>query len=365
MSESTTEAFRFLPGLLAAPTAKDHKYSRGVVTLATGSVLYPGAALLGTEAAARCGAGMVRFSGPREVAMMVVARTPEIVPSFGKSQTVVAGSGWEAMPEEGASVPSGEDPRARMRSLSRQIHEHAPFAFTVLDASALPAADLLDRPAETVILTPHAGEGAQFLTRVLAPGERRPRPHTRGPVWSEQIGMAEPAPAPSEAWPRERVEAEPRAAAELIAARTGYTVILKGHTTWIAAPHAESVSITAPTTRLATAGTGDVLAGVLGAVLARVHGEVWGPTVAGDRRPILRACAAAVELHGAAAGAAAELHGAAASIAARASGAGSPFASAQAALPQLGGPILAHDISAALPRLIAGVEATAGRPREA
>ena len=78
-----------------APTERDHKYTRGVVCMATGSEHYPGAALIGCEAAARCGVGMVRYLGPEAVARMVIARTPEVVPAVGR--------GWLRMGRAGPS----------------------------------------------------------------------------------------------------------------------------------------------------------------------------------------------------------------------------------------------------------------------
>ena len=66
---------------IAVPTADDDKYSRGVLGVITGSHDYPGAAVLGVEAAARTGVGMVRYTGPRAVGVMVLARRPEIVTS--------------------------------------------------------------------------------------------------------------------------------------------------------------------------------------------------------------------------------------------------------------------------------------------
>jgi NAD(P)H-hydrate repair Nnr-like enzyme with NAD(P)H-hydrate dehydratase domain len=65
--------------LLRVPTADDDKYSRGVVALRTGSDAYPGAAVLGVEAAWRAGAGFVRFVGERRAADAVIARRPETV----------------------------------------------------------------------------------------------------------------------------------------------------------------------------------------------------------------------------------------------------------------------------------------------
>ena len=235
-----------------APTERDHKYTRGVVCMATGSERYPGAALIGCEAAARCGVGMVRYVGPESVARMVVARTPEVVPAAGRAQVYVAGSGWEGA--------------GRLEGVRARLGETSPNALLVADAGALGSGEIFTgsdaRPAHTV-LTPHAGEAARLL----------------------------------DGWDRARVEASPREAAEALAERTGAAVILKGHTTWIAASGEEAHASTSPTSRLATAGTGDALAGILGAMLALNHEKVTKELERGNRRTLLRVCGAAVTLH--------------------------------------------------------------------
>ncbi len=239
---------RFWP----APTERDHKYTRGVVCMATGSEHFPGAALIGCEAAARCGVGMVRYFGPEAVARMVVARTPEVVPAEGRAQVFVAGSGWEAA-DRFAAV------RACMKKTSTE-------ALLVADAGALAPARARAKsdgfPAHTV-LTPHAGEAARLL----------------------------------DGWDRARVEASPREAAEALAECTGAAVILKGHTTWIAVEGEATLACTSPTTRLATAGTGDALAGIAGALLALNHDIIKHDLELGNRRTLLEACEAAVTLH--------------------------------------------------------------------
>lgn len=235
-----------------APTESDHKYTRGVVCMATGSEHYPGAALIGCEAAARCGVGMVRYLGPETVARMVVARTPEVVPAPGRAQVFVAGSGWESA-----------DRLERVRACMR---ETSPDALVVADAGALDSAGGSTGsdacPAHTV-LTPHAGEAVHLL----------------------------------EGWDRARVEASPREAAEALAGRTGAAVILKGHTTWIAASGEETRASTSPTSRLATAGTGDALAGITGALLALNYETIVKDLELGSRRTLLEVCEAAVTLH--------------------------------------------------------------------
>src|SRR3954470_13754689 len=78
------------------PEASDDKYSRGVLGVLTGSAQYPGAAVLGVEAAARTGAGMVRYLGDAEAARLVLQRRPEIVTAPGRVQAWLIGSGMAA-----------------------------------------------------------------------------------------------------------------------------------------------------------------------------------------------------------------------------------------------------------------------------
>src|SRR6188768_3908488 len=77
------------------PLPTDDKYSRGVLGVITGSDDYPGAAVLGVEAALRTGLGMVRFLGPHRPATMVLARRPEAVVSDGRVQAWLIGSGTD------------------------------------------------------------------------------------------------------------------------------------------------------------------------------------------------------------------------------------------------------------------------------
>ncbi len=80
-------------GWVAAPAAGDDKYSRGVLGVVTGSQEFPGAAVLGVEAAHRTGVGMVRYIGPRSVRQAVLARRPETVAVAGRVQAWLIGSG--------------------------------------------------------------------------------------------------------------------------------------------------------------------------------------------------------------------------------------------------------------------------------
>ena len=201
------------------PTVLSHKYSRGVVGIDTGTEAYPGAAVLGVSGALHAGAGMVRFVGPARDAVLrafpsVVA--PLDVDDPGRVQAWVVGSGW----------PGADGPR-----LNRRVADGVPM---VLDAGALDTVHWLRDPLPSGSLaTPHAGELARL------------------------IGVERPA-----------VEADPIRYVTEAAEALGACVLLKGATQYCAAPDGAVLVIPAGPPWTATAGSGDVLAGIAGALLA-------------------------------------------------------------------------------------------------
>ena len=212
------------------PGRFDHKYTRGVVGFATGSDTYPGAAVLGTVAAATCGAGMVRYVGPQRPSDAVLAAVPEAVHGTGRVQAWVVGSGIDGDAERAANSP-------RYQSAMTALAQDVPV---VIDAGALSWVPELTRPdGAPTVLTPHAGELASLLRSL------------------------------GETVAREDIEREPvvwvRRAVEL----TGFCVLLKGGVTVMASTEEPVVRVEnrAPAW-LATAGTGDVLAGIVGTALA-------------------------------------------------------------------------------------------------
>jgi hydroxyethylthiazole kinase-like uncharacterized protein yjeF len=205
--------------LLPRPGAESDKYRRGVVGVVAGSARYPGAAVLAVAGALRGGAGAVRYVGPAVDA--VIARYPETLVSDGPPSKAGRVQAWAV----GSGL--GED-RERLEDVMR-----APVPLLV-DADGLRLVDeraLHARPAPTV-LTPHAGEAAAML-----------------------------------GWERADVEARRLAAVRELARRTGATVLLKGSTTVVAGPDGVRINPTG-SGWLATAGTGDVLAGLIGSLLA-------------------------------------------------------------------------------------------------
>ena len=236
---------------LPRPALDAHKYTRGVVGVRAGSAAYAGAAVLACAGAGSGLAGMVRYvppegDGAQEVADLVRAAHPEVVVGAGRVQAWVVGSG-------GAEQAADQ--------LSAALADGVPL---VVDADALTA---LDGPVGApAVLTPHAGE----LARMLGV--------ERAAVEQDQLAHA-------------------RRAAE----RYDAVVLLKNRHTLAVRPDGRARVTTVGPPWLATAGAGDVLAGLVGALLATgldpfeaasvgswVHGAAAasvrgdGPLVAGE-----------------------------------------------------------------------------------
>ncbi|MFJ2979514.1 NAD(P)H-hydrate dehydratase [Curtobacterium sp. NPDC087082] len=236
-----------------APHGDSTKYRRGVLGVATGSDQYPGAAVLGVDAAVHTGVGMVRYAGPSRASDHVLARRPEVVAGVGRVQAWLVGSGISA-----GSLDDLDDVTAD--GFRHASDDGVPV---VVDAGAIPLVEL----GPLAVLTPHAGELAGVLHES-----------------------------------REAVEQDPAAAALRAAAQTGSVVLLKGSATHVATPDG-SVRLVASsaTPWLAAAGAGDVLGGVLGALVAARQGaaEAAGSSLSPSDLAHLAASAAVV--HGIAA----------------------------------------------------------------
>ncbi len=230
------------------PGRDAHKYSRGVLGVCAGSPQYAGAAHLCVAGAQAGPAGMIRFAGAEELSRRVVDRAPEVVAASGRVQAWVVG-------------PGGQDDA---ELLDATLADEVP---TVVDATALK--HLPDRLRPDVLLTPHAGELAALLDVE-----------------------------------RDAVEADPLAHARAAVERWDATVLLKGPRTVVVAPDGRTRVNTSGTSWLGTAGAGDVLAGLVGSLLAAgldpldagslgafLHGlaaeRLGGPFVASDLARVL------------------------------------------------------------------------------
>lgn len=203
------------------PGARDDKYSQGVTGVLAGSAAYPGAAILCTGAAVATHSGMVRYAGT--AAAEVVSHWPEViaVSSFADAGRVQA---WVVGPGFGTGPAESETLRAVLATDLPVIVD--------ADGLTLLAKDLelvRSRSAPTV-LTPHAGEFERLAGH--PPGDDRV------------------------------------AATRALADDLGATVLLKGNVTVIAEPGGPVYLNPAGQSWAATAGSGDVLSGVIGALLS-------------------------------------------------------------------------------------------------
>ncbi len=224
-----------------------HKWQSAVWVVA-GSPGMGGAASLTASAAARTGAGYVRVSTPGGPAADLPTEAVRVdLPADGWADEVIDGLGRFSSLVIGNGMGTSEPMAAAIR---RVVAAAAAAGLpTVVDADGLTAlgADAAGIVGPTTVLTPHDGEFARLAG---------------GPPGDDRL-----------------------AAARDLARRTGAVVLLKGRATVVASPDGSVLVTTTGDERLATAGTGDVLAGVIAALLAQ-------------GLPTARAAAAGAFLHG-------------------------------------------------------------------
>lgn len=204
------------------PGPNDDKYTQGVTGVAAGSTTYPGAAVLSTGAAVLATSGMVRYAGP--AADAIRARWPETI-CTGSITDAGRVQAWVVGPGMGTGPSSAE--------ILRFVLDAGVPVIADADAITLLAShpDLWDArdPDAPLVLTPHDREFERLA----------------GPVGADRV-----------------------AAARKAAQRFNAVVLLKGHRTVVAAPDGRALVNSATSSWPATAGSGDVLSGIIGALLA-------------------------------------------------------------------------------------------------
>ncbi len=212
---------RDVAGLLRTPVASDDKYTRGVVGVLAGSPSYPGAGVLATGAALGGGAGMVRYLGLAPDGIR--ARYPEVVIQADARPQDVRVQAWVVGPGLGTDD-------AAMSLLADVLCSDLPV---IVDADGITlvarAPHLLRERRAPTVLTPHDREFARIA----------------GEPTADRLGSAR------------------RAAADL-----GVTLLLKGNATLVAEPDGRAFANPTGTPWLASAGSGDVLSGLVGSLLA-------------------------------------------------------------------------------------------------
>ncbi len=236
---------RWVSRTLPARRERSHKGDFGRLLIVAGSIDYPGAALVTAMGAMRAGAGLVRVATAESVAARLAGAVPEItwMSLDEEAPGLIAPGGWRRVTAEAAAFDAvvlgpglGNQP-ATLRRARQLISTLAVPA--VIDADGLnalaDAARWWQALRSPLVLTPHPGEFAR-LTGVDAPDS------------SDDAARAEAAVAAASRW--------------------SHVVVLKGAHTVVADPRGEVVASGVATPALATAGSGDVLAGAIGAFLA-------------------------------------------------------------------------------------------------
>lgn len=241
-------------GVVPEPAFDDHKYRRGVAGIAAGSARYRGAALLATGAAVSSEVGMVAYLDRSDgLAAMVIAECPEVVVTATADAPRVSawgcGCGFEAVDSDAAAI------EAVLRTSLPVVLDAG--ALTVVAGNADLQRLIRDRASATV-LTPHEGEFARL----------------GGDLGAGRLGGA-----------------------RALAAAFDAVVVLKGPGSVIAAPDGSTFIDVAGGPELATAGSGDVLTGIMAALLAGAHARGGIASMA----DVARVAAAACWVHGTAA----------------------------------------------------------------
>lgn len=224
------------------------KASRGKLLLIAGSKRIPGAAILAARAALRAGCGSVRVAAPESVALHIGIAVPElmVIPLPETKQGTLAEGSVALIAEQikvcaAAIIGPGLDDNPETEAVVREVIASSPLPL-VVDAQALPAFDTKKAPKAARILTPHSGEFETLSGKPL--GDDREDTATQ---WAKQAKSI---------------------------------LVLKGHHTFIASPEGDLYRNESGTRGLGTAGSGDVLAGIIGGLLAQgieaKTAAVWG-----------------------------------------------------------------------------------------
>jgi hydroxyethylthiazole kinase-like uncharacterized protein yjeF len=203
------------------PGPKDDKYTQGVTGVLAGSSTYPGAAVLCTGAAVAATSGMVRYAG--SAGPQVLSEWPEVI-ATPDAQSAGRVQAWAVGPGIGTDDTGAGALRFALDTDLPVIVDAD--ALTILSSQP----DLVTGRAAPTVLTPHAGEFKRLAGS--GPGDDRV------------------------------------AATRALADRLGATVLLKGNVTVIAEPGGPVYLNPAGQSWAATAGSGDVLSGMIGALLA-------------------------------------------------------------------------------------------------
>ena len=247
-----TELLKTLP--LPVWDEDTDKSTRGKLLLVGGSKRIPGAAILAARAALRSGCGSVRVAAPARSALAIGIAVPElmVLPLDETHDGTAAQASIEVVAAQcklcqALVIGPGLDENGETDETAREIVQSAPLPL-VVDAQAL------------------AALGPQFDFQ----GTRAPRILTPHAVEFESLSGQK---VPSELEKRAEIAKE-------FAVKNGVVLVLKGSQTLIASPEGELWHNESGSRALGTAGSGDVLAGVIGGLLAQglsaANAAIWG-----------------------------------------------------------------------------------------
>ena len=236
-----TCSFDELASLLPFPREDANKYTRGTLTLVAGSDRYPGAACLAAYAAQRMGAGYVRAMVPASVRPLVLAAHPSVV--------ALARKGWDAADLD---VVKAGHPQAVCvgPGFDARDEESSKLVKTVLRRATSPV--LIDGGALSCVAT-------KSVRKLLKRRFVRGLPTVMTPHGGEAAVLARTFGFPTD---------DPARLALLLSLAYGAIIVLKGPNTFVSDGECTYV-VTEGTAALAKAGTGDVLAGMIGSLLAQ------------------------------------------------------------------------------------------------
>jgi NAD(P)H-hydrate epimerase len=241
----TTLTPRWVAAHLPPRPPVSHKGTFGRVLVIAGSLEFAGASLLTGLGAARAGAGLVCLATPESVGLRLLGLVPELTSLLLPEEAVglVAPAGWRQLTAAAGqydAVVVGPGLGRHAATLRRTAHLLGELRQpVVVDADGLTALAGRDRWWRTLtapaVLSPHPGEFARLLRSDAPPGDD---------------------------------DAARESAAVQAARLWEHVVVLKGANTVVAAPDGSLLKSAVATPALATAGSGDVLAGAIGAMLA-------------------------------------------------------------------------------------------------
>jgi len=232
-----------LRGLLPRRETASHKGSFGHLLALAGSRGKPGAAVLVARGALRSGVGLVTVATAASAAPVVSAQQAEIMtesipetpagaPSVAALDRVLKLAGQRDALALGPGLGTEDGTRELIAGIVRSVS--GPLVVDADGLNAFPRGEGLEAGGRSLVLTPHPGEAAR-------------------------LGATDTA----------SVQADRLGAARTLAVRTGAVVVLKGHRTVIAAPDGRVAVNSTGNPGMATAGSGDVLTGIVGSLLAR------------------------------------------------------------------------------------------------